>query len=58
MWTDGRYFLQAEKQLEKGWELKKMDVGVPRYFETISTELTSGSKLGIDPNQLPKCNIL
>lgn len=30
MWTDGRYFLQAEQQLSADWTLMKMDEpGVP-----------------------------
>jgi Xaa-Pro aminopeptidase len=24
LWTDGRYFIQAEKQLKEGWTLKKL----------------------------------
>lgn len=56
MWTDGRYFLQAERQLEEGWKMMKMDVGIPPYFEYIGTTLTAGSKLGVDPSQMPKCN--
>ena len=58
MWTDGRYFLQAERQLESGWEMKKMDVGVPHYSETVANTLTAGSKLGVDPSQMPKCKNL
>lgn len=54
MWTDGRYFLQAERQLEEGWKMMKMDVGIPPYFEYIGTTLTAGSKLGVDPSQMPK----
>ena len=29
MWTDGRYYLAAENQLEEGWEMEKMESGVP-----------------------------
>jgi hypothetical protein len=24
MWTDGRYFIQIEKELYPGWQMKKM----------------------------------
>ena len=27
MWTDGRYYLQATKQLNDGWEMMKMEPG-------------------------------
>jgi Xaa-Pro aminopeptidase len=52
MWTDGRYFLQAERQLEAGWALMKMDVGQPPYFEWIKDNLPAGAKLGIDSTQI------
>jgi Xaa-Pro aminopeptidase len=28
MWTDGRYYLAAEKQLESGWTMMKMEASV------------------------------
>jgi Xaa-Pro aminopeptidase len=52
MWTDGRYYLQAEKQLEQGWEMQKMEAGVTTYFEWISQNLKSGEKIGVDPSQI------
>lgn len=55
MWTDGRYFLQAEKQLENGWKMKKMDVGVPPYYEEAVQLLGSGKKIGFDPAMIPTC---
>lgn len=27
MWTDGRYYLQASKQLYEGWKMMKIEVG-------------------------------
>jgi len=48
MWTDGRYFLQAEKQLESGWKLMKMDVGELTYFEWIAANLKEDTKIGLD----------
>jgi Xaa-Pro aminopeptidase len=32
MWTDGRYFLQAEKQLDEGWKMMKMGREFKPYF--------------------------
>ena len=50
LWTDGRYFIQAEKELEKTCvELYKMgEEGVPTTFEYIKNEVPSGSKIGFD----------
>lgn len=33
MWTDGRYYIAAGKQLESGWEMCKMEKGVTNWFE-------------------------
>lgn len=52
MWTDGRYYLQAGKQLEAGWEMKKMEAGEPPYFEWIVSNVAKGSKIGVDPTQI------
>jgi Xaa-Pro aminopeptidase len=32
LWTDGRYLLQAEKELNAGWQLKKLLEGEKRWF--------------------------
>ncbi|UTC76235.1 aminopeptidase P family protein [Treponema sp. OMZ 792] len=50
LWTDGRYFLQAEKQLEgSGIELyKMMEPGVPTVNEFLKSALKPGEKLGMD----------
>jgi len=50
LWTDGRYFIQAEKQLEgSGIDLYKMDMpGVPTYLEFIADKLPGNGKLGFD----------
>ena len=52
MWTDGRYYLQAERQLEAGWEMRKMEPGVQQYFEYLAAELKSGQVIGVDPSQI------
>ena len=50
LWTDGRYFLQAEKELEGTCvELYKMgQENVPTTFEYIEKEIPAGSKIGFD----------
>jgi len=50
LWTDGRYFLQAEKQLEgSGIKLFKLDVpGVPTVHKFLADVLPEGGKLGFD----------
>ena len=50
LWTDGRYHIQAEKQL-KGSEVKLFkqgNLGVPTYKEYIVSKLVENSKIGID----------
>ncbi|WP_312668318.1 aminopeptidase P family protein [Tissierella praeacuta] len=50
LWTDGRYFIQAEKEL-KGSEYKlfKMAIpGFPTYTEWLRDKLNSGDTLGFD----------
>ncbi|KAH9618011.1 hypothetical protein KSS87_016400 [Heliosperma pusillum] len=50
LWTDGRYFLQAEKQLSSSWILMRAgNTGVPTLAEWLNDVLPSGSKVGIDP---------
>ena len=50
LWTDGRYFLQAEKQLKGSVvELYKMlEPGVPTINEFLKSNLKSGEKFGMD----------
>ena len=50
LWTDGRYFIQAEKQLQgSGITLFKMgEEGVPTYSEYINQNLKDGETLGFD----------
>lgn len=55
MWTDGRYYLQAGKQLESGWNMMKMEVGITTYFEWISQNLKEGARIGVDPSQISAC---
>ncbi len=51
LWTDSRYFIQAEEQL-KGSGIKLLKLGVPDAVspETwLSRKLSAGSKVGFDP---------
>lgn len=50
LWTDGRYFLQAEKELSTSCvELYKIgEENVPTTFEYIENEVPEGSKIGFD----------
>lgn len=50
LWTDGRYFIQAEKELE-GSEYKLFKIGVagfPSYVEWLKDTLKEGDSVGFD----------
>ncbi|KAF4369704.1 hypothetical protein F8388_015791 [Cannabis sativa] len=50
LWTDGRYFLQAEKQLGSSWILMRAgNLGVPTTSEWLNDVLAPGGRVGIDP---------
>ncbi|KAE8010202.1 hypothetical protein FH972_006592 [Carpinus fangiana] len=50
LWTDGRYFLQAEKQLSSSWILMRAgNLGVPTTSEWLNDVLAPGGRVGIDP---------
>ncbi|ORZ08655.1 peptidase M24, structural domain-containing protein [Absidia repens] len=50
LFTDGRYFLQASKQLDGNWTLMKQGLpGVPTWQEYLVKDLPSGSRIGLDP---------
>ena len=50
LWTDGRYFIQAENQLKDSvYKLFKMGVaGVPSYIEWLKDIIESGETIGYD----------
>lgn len=50
LWTDGRYYIQAEKQLEgSGMRLfRAVDPGVPTYTQWLKDNLAEGSCVGFD----------
>ncbi|CAI7823893.1 unnamed protein product [Closterium sp. NIES-53] len=50
LWTDGRYFLQAEQQLPPGWDLMRAGMpGVPSVADWLAEALPAGSRVGVDP---------
>ncbi len=50
LWTDGRYFLQASKQLDTNWILQKSGLpGVPTKEEWLNTVLSPKAVVGVDP---------
>ena len=55
LWTDGRYFVQAERELEgTGIELYKMlQEGVPTIKEFLTREMKEGQILGFDGRVVP-----
>ncbi|KAK6178613.1 hypothetical protein SNE40_013364 [Patella caerulea] len=53
LWTDGRYFLQAEKQLDTNWILMKDGIpDTPTQAEWLTKTLPIGGRVGIDPFML------
>ncbi|KIY93943.1 X-Pro aminopeptidase, partial [Monoraphidium neglectum] len=50
LWTDGRYFLQAEQELEPGWTLMRGGTGhCPEIPDWLAEVLPAGTRVGIDP---------
>ncbi|XP_013414158.1 xaa-Pro aminopeptidase 1 isoform X2 [Lingula anatina] len=54
LWTDGRYFLQAEAELDCNWILMKQgETGVPSSTEWLGSLLSAGDKVGANPTLMP-----
>lgn len=54
MWTDGRYFLQAAKQMDNNWTLMKMGLkDTPTQEDWLVSVLPEGSRVGVDPLIIP-----
>lgn len=52
--TDGRYFNQAAKQLEKNWTLLKQGLqDVPTWQEWAASQSSGGRTVAVDPSLLP-----
>ena len=51
LWTDGRYFLQASKQLDSHWTLQKFGLpDTPTKEEWLNSVLPNESNVGVDPS--------
>ena len=59
LWTDGRYFIQAENELnESEFKLYKMaTAGFPTYVEYLSENLKAGDSLGFDGKLLSQSEV-
>lgn len=53
LWTDGRYFLQAEKELQEGWQLKKILENEKRWFEHVIHHYPQGTRIEMDGRLIP-----
>jgi Xaa-Pro aminopeptidase len=50
LFTDGRYFNQASKQLDKNWQLMKVGlIKVPQWEEWVADISQDGKTVGVDP---------
>ena len=59
LWTDGRYFIQAEIQLkDSGIKLFKMNQpGVPTYIDWLAEQFSTGSCVGFDGRVFSRFNV-
>ncbi|TNM99109.1 hypothetical protein fugu_013673 [Takifugu bimaculatus] len=48
LWTDSRYWVQAERQMDCNWELEK-DVSISSIAEWLISEVPAGAEIGFDP---------
>jgi len=55
LWTDSRYFIQAEEQLrDSGFELVKLKIPhTPEYIDWLDENLPDGSRVGADGRVIP-----
>ena len=50
MWTDGRYYIQIEKELYPGWKMKKMGMSEEKLTEYILKNLEKNKTIAMDFN--------
>jgi Xaa-Pro aminopeptidase len=50
MWTDGRYYLQADAELSDGWSMKKMEKGQIKWYDWVKQNV-KGIDIGWDFGQ-------
>ncbi|XP_071313604.1 xaa-Pro aminopeptidase 2 isoform X2 [Trachinotus anak] len=48
LWTDSRYWVQAEREMDCNWELEK-DVSISSVAEWLISEVQPGREIGFDP---------
>ncbi|XP_034037637.1 xaa-Pro aminopeptidase 2 [Thalassophryne amazonica] len=48
LWTDSRYWVQAERQMDCNWELEK-DVSISSVADWLIAEFPQGGQIGFDP---------
>ncbi|XP_004713130.1 xaa-Pro aminopeptidase 2 [Echinops telfairi] len=48
LWTDSRYWTQAERQMDCNWELHQ-EVGTTPIVTWLLTEISAGQRVGFDP---------
>ncbi|XP_051504971.1 xaa-Pro aminopeptidase 2-like [Myxocyprinus asiaticus] len=48
LWTDSRYWIQAERQMDCNWELKR-DVSIRSITNWLIKEIPEGDQVGFDP---------
>uniref|UniRef100_A0A667ZSE0 Xaa-Pro aminopeptidase 2 n=1 Tax=Myripristis murdjan TaxID=586833 RepID=A0A667ZSE0_9TELE len=48
LWTDSRYWVQAERQMDCNWELEK-DVSISSVADWLISEVPMGGEIGFDP---------
>ena len=55
LWTDSRYFIQAEMQLQgTGFLLMKLKIPhTPEYIDWLADNLSNGSKVAVDGRIIP-----
>jgi len=55
LWTDSRYFIQADEQLKgTGFQLMKLTIPhTPEFINWLCTSLTAGSRVGYDGKVVP-----
>jgi Xaa-Pro aminopeptidase len=50
LFTDGRYFNQASKELDENWQLMKVGlIKVPTWQEWVAEQSQDGKTIGVDP---------
>ena len=59
LWVDGRYYLQAESELDCNWLLmKRGEKAVPSVEDWIIKKLKPGSSVGADSKLIPYFKVL